>query len=177
MYQLFAHLFRSSTTFSSLDRDWLPPYDLPYDTPFTTTRASPHNPAPPSLGGAKATIATRAERFEETAAPQLREDRPVVMVSSTSWTSDEDFSILLDAMEIYEEATETSVKLLVIITGKGPDLSKFKKMMSEREIEKWKWVKIVAGVWVEASMYPVLLGKLFLFISIEHFSYWQRRIV
>jgi len=49
--------------------------------------------------------------------------RTKVLISSTSWTADEDFSILLQALTEYSTSAVGSVdmpNLLVIITGKGP---------------------------------------------------------
>lgn len=55
---------------------------------------------------------------------RLREDRPGLLVSSTSWTEDEDFTILLDALDEYElncsVNSEDYPLLLCVITGKGP---------------------------------------------------------
>ena len=45
-------------------------------------------------------------------AVHLRKDRPALIVSSTSWTPDEDFSILLDAAVQYD----TKVANLVAFT-------------------------------------------------------------
>jgi len=55
--------------------------------------------------------------------------RPIILVSGTSWTKDEDFSILLDAMVNYENKAlkdhnpkkgKFYPNLLLVITGKGP---------------------------------------------------------
>ena len=51
--------------------------------------------------------------------------RPAILISSTSWTEDEDFGILLEALLEYEQAaTQVSSHqlpdLLCVITGKGP---------------------------------------------------------
>ncbi|KAI7849784.1 hypothetical protein BDC45DRAFT_546785 [Circinella umbellata] len=46
-----------------------------------------------------------------------------LIVSATSWTEDEDFSILLQVIEKYENntrVTPNSPKLLFVVTGKGP---------------------------------------------------------
>lgn len=45
-----------------------------------------------------------------------------LLVSSTSWTPDEDFSLLLDALVAYGSSSSPSerVPLLVVITGRGP---------------------------------------------------------
>lgn len=44
-----------------------------------------------------------------------------LLVSSTSWTPDEDFSILLDALVQYGSSSSSDhVPLLVVITGRGP---------------------------------------------------------
>ena len=58
---------------------------------------------------------------------QLRAARPALLVSSTSWTSDEDFGLLLEALVSYEAAAQEASKagrdptcLLLLITGKGP---------------------------------------------------------
>ena len=55
-----------------------------------------------------------------------------LVVSSTSWTPDEDFGMLLDALVAYAnppaasaDAHEPPSPLLAIITGKGPDQAKY----------------------------------------------------
>ena len=67
----------------------------------------------------------------------LRNDRAKLIVSATSWTEDEDFSILLDALcklntlLISAEKIGNAVyeKILVVVTGKGPMKSAFEKIV------------------------------------------------
>lgn len=48
-------------------------------------------------------------------------DKDLVIVSSTSWTKDEDFGILLKALQQYEKEWKEGMPYLhVLITGKGP---------------------------------------------------------
>ena len=56
-----------------------------------------------------------------------KEKRDFIIVSSTSWTPDEDFRLLLDALCEYnrwsllnDENAQHAIKITCIITGKGP---------------------------------------------------------
>ena len=56
------------------------------------------------------------------------EDRPAILVSSTSWTADEDFQILLNALQDYEDSwTNEYPDLICVITGKDNFLHKYIK--------------------------------------------------
>ncbi|XP_076459838.1 chitobiosyldiphosphodolichol beta-mannosyltransferase-like [Babylonia areolata] len=83
-------------------------------------------------------------------------DRPVLLVSSTSWTEDEDFGLLLDALENYEtNAADSSSKILCVITGKGPQ-----KEMYQEKINRLQWQKVQFCLpWLTAEDYPLLLGS------------------
>lgn len=109
--------------------------------------------------------------YSEVQMPTLRSDRPALVVSSTSWTPDEDFSILLDALQIYDNQAQDLAnkkqskinelgghlpKILVILTGKGPLKEKYMKEVDELH-KSWKWVRCIS-LWLEAEDYPILLG-------------------
>lgn len=92
--------------------------------------------------------------------------RTALLVSATSWTPDEDFSLLLRALTLYNtsatlshssESPERLPKILMLITGKGADKAAF-----EREVERlengWEWVR-VRTAWLESEDYPRLLGS------------------
>jgi beta-1,4-mannosyltransferase len=105
----------------------------------------------------------------------LREDRPALVVSSTSWTPDEDFGILLDALGQYERrARAVNVaggktrlpKALMVVTGKGPLKERYMHEIKRRQSGRdnaglepsgWQWVRCIS-LWLEPEDYPLLLG-------------------
>ncbi|XP_031267296.1 UDP-glycosyltransferase TURAN-like [Pistacia vera] len=109
----------------------------------------------------------------------LKPNRPALVVSSTSWTPDENFGILLEAAVMYDrrvaailnedDSTSEEIlwkeisdekqclypRLLFIITGKGPEKEKY-----EEKIRRLR-LKHVAfrTMWLSAEDYPLLLGS------------------
>lgn len=91
-----------------------------------------------------------------------RPDRPALLASATSWTADEDFSILLRALSLYDIAAQSSInallpKIFMIITGKGAGKEAFEKEVVELEKE-WQFVRIRTS-WLAIEDYPRLLGS------------------
>lgn len=101
---------------------------------------------------------------------KMKEDRPGLLVSSTSWTPDEDFQVLLDALINYEKkAAEDDVKypkIVCVITGKGPQKAFYKKRIAEI---RWKLVKIVTP-WLENEDYPLILASADLGVCLHYSS-------
>ncbi|KAM3864010.1 chitobiosyldiphosphodolichol beta-mannosyltransferase [Diretmus argenteus] len=88
----------------------------------------------------------------------LTPGRPALLVSSTSWTEDEDFSILLKALEEYDGFIRGGASLPALvcaITGKGPQKEHYRKMIDRLRLEHVK----ICTPWLEAEDYPVLLGS------------------
>ncbi|XP_062511871.1 chitobiosyldiphosphodolichol beta-mannosyltransferase-like [Corticium candelabrum] len=89
----------------------------------------------------------------------LRSDRPFLVISSTSWTEDEDFSVLLQALEMYEQSIrqghESLPSVVCVITGKGPLKSHYERIIAEKQLNHVKFCL----PWLEPNDYPVLLGS------------------
>mmetsp|Transcript_24987 Transcript_24987/g.40554 ORF Transcript_24987/g.40554 Transcript_24987/m.40554 type:complete len:479 (-) Transcript_24987:1775-3211(-) len=83
-------------------------------------------------------------------------DRPFLIVSSTSWTPDEDFGILLNALVVLDKSPRIkSKKILCVVTGKGPQ-----KEMYLAKIDKLGLQHVlIKTIWLEAEDYPKLLGS------------------
>ncbi|XP_008051862.1 chitobiosyldiphosphodolichol beta-mannosyltransferase [Carlito syrichta] len=84
--------------------------------------------------------------------------RPALLVSSTSWTEDEDFSILLAALEKYEQLTlhgGSLPSLVCVITGRGPLKEHYSRLISQKHFQHIQF----CTPWLEAEDYPLLLGS------------------
>lgn len=101
---------------------------------------------------------------------KLRDDRPGLLVSSTSWTPDEDFQILLDALIEYDKvASEDGMKypkLICVITGKGPLKASYMQKIAEQRL---KFVKVVTP-WLENEDYPMILASADLGVCLHYSS-------
>ena len=91
---------------------------------------------------------------------QPRQNRPALLISSTSWTPDEDFSVLLQALEqlhsLIINKTTSFPRILVAVTGKGPQKEYYLPLLQKFN-EEHEYIKIIT-LWLEASDYPKLLG-------------------
>lgn len=99
------------------------------------------------------------QTFEPLEGFHMNEDR--LVVSSTSWTPDEDFQILLDALVEYD--AQPGPKLYVIITGKGPLKEHYLELIDKLKLSK----VIVKCAWLSAEAYPKLLACADLGVSLH----------
>jgi len=109
---------------------------------------------------------------------RLRPERPALVVSSTSWTPDEDFSMFLDALVLLDaslsgqQGGKATAKappkkvLQVIITGKGPTQAAFLERVATTPL---RHVDITTA-WLTAEDYPLLLGAADLGVSLHYSS-------
>jgi beta-1,4-mannosyltransferase len=93
-----------------------------------------------------------------------------LLVSATSWTADEDFSILLEALTAYSAKATSKTqlpKIIAIITGKGPlkedYLSKIKTLNQEKKLLN----VIIRTAWLTPEDYALLLGAADLGVSLH----------
>jgi len=157
--QLFCRL---TPTLAPTLSTFLPSFSLPASTPLTSL--SRGSPSPESINSPRLHT--------------LRSDRPAIVISSTSWTEDEDFSILIEALGIYEKcARRLNVKtgtdgrglpkLLMLVTGKGPLRERYMNEVHQlEEKQQWEWVRC-RSLWLEAEDYPVLLGSADIGVSLH----------
>ena len=97
---------------------------------------------------------------------QMRNDACRILLSSTSWTEDEDFSLLLDALIKLNKKLMTNSKksdwgafesnrILCIITGKGPLKETF--LDKYRKVESSMTKVSIITPWLEPEDYPLLV--------------------
>lgn len=99
-----------------------------------------------------------------------------LIVSSTSWTADEDFSILLSALVAYtgpreeDDKSEPVSPILAIITGKGPQRTRYlEKIKQLTDSGQLAGIKVVTA-WLSNRDYAQLLAAADLGISLHKSS-------
>lgn len=84
--------------------------------------------------------------------------RPPIVVCPTSWTPDEDFDLLLEALERAERQLagngRPAPQLLVFLTGRGALRDSFEARAARRQFTQIAW----RTLWLEPEDYPVLIG-------------------
>jgi beta-1,4-mannosyltransferase len=105
---------------------------------------------------------------EEIHCPLDASNRPAVIVSPTSWTADEDFSILLEAVVQYEALIDARTnevssaasagrpfpRLCILMTGKGPLREYYEEQIARLALRTVS----LHTLWLSAEDYPLLLG-------------------
>ncbi|KAK9366463.1 hypothetical protein V1509DRAFT_629980 [Lipomyces kononenkoae] len=89
-----------------------------------------------------------------------------LVITSTSYTPDEDLTVLLDALSQYDSCStvETPLpKILTLVTGKGPLREQFLKDVSTRS---WSNVELRTA-WLSAEDYPVVIGAADIGVSLH----------
>ena len=99
-----------------------------------------------------------------------KNNKPFLMISSTSWTPDEDFNLLLDSFILTEKKLRNSFdkfkKVLFIITGRGPNKNEFFKKLSTQNLKLFD----VKSIWLDRYDYPKILGNPNLGICLHYSS-------
>ncbi|WIA30836.1 hypothetical protein OEZ86_000894 [Tetradesmus obliquus] len=121
--------------------------------------------------------------------PVPRPGRPALVVSSTSWTPDEDFGILLEAAQLYDAAAAAAAAaddgskqgsskkagssssssgksypdVLFVITGRGPQREMYLSRIRQLQLSKVAF----CSVWLEPDDYPLMLGAADLGVSLH----------
>jgi beta-1,4-mannosyltransferase len=112
-------------------------------------------------------------QLDEGGAVVRRADAPAILISSTSWTADEDFGVLLQALRSLDaslvdaEAAPADgprpARVVALVTGKGP-----LKAAYEAEVRTLKLRRVAIGtLWLEPLDYPRLLGCADLGVSLH----------
>jgi beta-1,4-mannosyltransferase len=93
-----------------------------------------------------------------------------LLVSSTSWTPDEDFSILLDALVSYSshwKLDQCLPKIVAVITGKGPQQAHYLSQISQLQQDQKLVAVEIHTAWLSSEDYASLLGSADLGVSLH----------
>ncbi|OOQ87305.1 Chitobiosyldiphosphodolichol beta-mannosyltransferase [Penicillium brasilianum] len=106
----------------------------------------------------------------ESVRPLLKTGDVRVLVSSTSWTPDEDFSVLIEALVKYSEIAVAQPQLpeiLAIITGKGPQKEMYLNQITTLEAAGKLQKVTIRTAWLTVPDYASLLASASLGVSLH----------
>lgn len=102
---------------------------------------------------------------------EIKMGKSRLLVSSTSWTPDEDFSVLLEALIAYSDLAITShphlPEVLVVVTGKGPQKDAFLSRIQDLKAEEKLEMVTIETAFLSTSDYAKLLGSADLGVSLH----------
>ncbi|KAL4808075.1 glycosyl transferases group 1-domain-containing protein [Aspergillus unguis] len=102
---------------------------------------------------------------------EIKQGTAKVIVSSTSWTPDEDFSLLIEALCRYSEVSSTSSphlpRVLAIITGKGPQRDMYVERIAKLQKEGKLSKATICTAWLSTDDYARLLASASLGVSLH----------
>jgi beta-1,4-mannosyltransferase len=87
-------------------------------------------------------------------------NRPALLISATSWTADEDFALLLDALSLWDARLQesslarSSPFAVCLLTGRGLLRESYEAQIRQLRLGMIK----IYTLWVSAEDYPLLLG-------------------
>jgi beta-1,4-mannosyltransferase len=115
---------------------------------------------------------TQKSKFLKSFAPtrNLSTKATRLLVSSTSWTPDEDFSVLLDALVTYSnywKLNQSLPKIVAVITGKGPQQAYYLSQIEQLQQDKQLDAAEVHTAWLSSEDYASLLGSADLGVSLH----------
>lgn len=114
----------------------------------------------PSVSFTRPSHAAAAELWGRIAKETQLTERPPIVVCPTSWTPDEDFDLLLEALERAERALTKDAPappapmLAVILTGRGVLRASFETRAARRDFK----AIAIRTLWLEPADYPMLIG-------------------
>ena len=102
---------------------------------------------------------------------EIKMGKSRLLVSSTSWTPDEDFSVLLEALINYSDLAITThphlPEVLVVVTGKGPQKDDFLTRIKDLKASEKLEMVTIETAFLSTSDYAKLLGSADLGVSLH----------
>ena len=92
---------------------------------------------------------------------EFKKGRPLLLLTSTSYTPDEDIGLLVNALERYAEQASKMSRLPnihLIVTGAGPQKAMFLKRFASFNENEGKGKDRIEAKWLEFEDYPKMVA-------------------